>query len=59
VTAPGGAVETQTRNVLIDPSAEFTSTQDIGNVLVSTSSTGVPVYLRDLVDISRAYQTPS
>jgi multidrug efflux pump subunit AcrB len=59
VTAPGGSVQTQSRNVLIDPTADFKSTKDIGNVLVATSSTGVPVYLRDLADISRAYQTPT
>jgi multidrug efflux pump len=59
VTAPGGIVETQSRNVLIDATAEFKSTKDIGNVLLATSSTGVPVYLRDLVDISRGYQTPT
>jgi multidrug efflux pump subunit AcrB len=59
VTAPGGEVQTQSRNVLIDPTADFKSTQDIGNVLVATSSTGVPVYLRDLVDISRGYQQPT
>jgi multidrug efflux pump subunit AcrB len=59
VTAPGGIVETQSRNVLVDATAEFKSTRDIGNVLLATSSTGVPVYLRDLVDISRGYQTPT
>ena len=59
VTAPGGEIQTQSRNVLIDSTGDFKSTQDIGNVLVATSSTGVPVYLRDLVDISRAYQTPT
>ena len=59
VTAPGGIVETQSRNVLVDATAEFKSTKDIGNVLLGTSSTGVPVYLRDLVDISRGYQTPT
>jgi multidrug efflux pump subunit AcrB len=58
VTAPGGIVETQSRNVLIDATADFKSTKDIGNVLLATSSTGVPVYLRDLVDISRSYQSP-
>jgi len=59
VTAPGGIVETQSRNVLVDATAEFKSTKDIGNVLVGASSTGVPVYLRDLVDTSRGYQTPT
>ncbi len=59
VTAPGGMVETQSRNVLVDATAEFKNTKEIGNVLVGSSPTGVPVYLRDLVDISRAYQTPT
>ncbi len=59
ITAPGGQVQTQSRNVLIDPTGEFKSTKEIGDVLVGTSTTGVPVYLRDLVDISRGYQTPT
>jgi multidrug efflux pump subunit AcrB len=59
ITAPGGQVQTQSRNVLIDPSGEFKSTKEIGNVLVGASTTGVPVYLRDLVDVSRGYQTPT
>ncbi len=59
VTAPGGIVQTQSRNVLVDATADFKSTKDIGNVLIGSSPTGVPVYLRDLVDISRGYQTPT
>ena len=59
VTAPGGIVETQSRNVRIDATAEFKSTQEIGDVLVGQSSTGVPVHLRDLVQISRGYQSPT
>ena len=58
VTAPGGIVQTQSRNVLIDPTAEFKSAKEIGNVLVGASPTGVPVYLRDIVDTSRGYQSP-
>ena len=34
VTAPGGIVQTQSRNVLVDATAEFKSTKDIGNVLL-------------------------
>ena len=59
VTAPGGIVETQSRNVRIDATAEFRSTQEIGDVLVGASSTGVPVHLRDLVQIWRGYQSPT
>ena len=51
-------VQTQSRNVLIDSTGEFKSTKEIGNVLVGASPTGVPVYLRDLVDMSREYQSP-
>ena len=58
MTAPGGAVETETKNVRIDATAEFQSAQEIGDVLVGESSTGVPVHLRDLVEVSRGYQTP-
>ena len=58
VTAPGGIVQTQSRNVLVDATAEFKSNKEIGNVLVGASPTGVPVYLRDLVDVSRGYESP-
>ena len=59
VTAPGGILETQARNVRIDATSEFRNVQEIGNVLVGASSTGVPVYLRDLLNVSRAYQSPA
>ena len=59
VTAPGGILETQTKNVRIDATAEFKNTQEIGDVLVGASSTGVPVHLRDLVYIWRGYQAPA
>ena len=58
VIAPGGIVQTQSRNVLIDSTAEFKNAKEIGNVLVGASPSGVPVYLRDLVDIKRDYQSP-
>jgi len=59
VTAPGGIVETETKNIRIDATGDFTTTQEIGDMLVGASPDGVPVHLRDLVEISRAYQTPT
>jgi multidrug efflux pump subunit AcrB len=59
ITLPGGALEAGSKNILIDPSGEFTNTADIGNVLVGTSSAGSAVYLRDLVDIRSGYQNPA
>jgi multidrug efflux pump subunit AcrB len=58
ITAPGGVLEVAGKNVSIDPSGEFASEQQIGDVVVATSAAGAPVYLRDLVDISRDYQSP-
>ena len=58
-TAPGGLISIAGRGLLIDPSGEFASEKDIGNVIVGQSGTGRPVYLRDSVDILRGYQTPA
>lgn len=58
ITLPGGVIEAGQKNLIIDPSGEFEGAQAIGNVIVGASAGGSPVYLRDLVDISRGYQSP-
>jgi multidrug efflux pump len=58
IVLPGGTLEVGSKNILINPSGEFTSAASIGNVIVGTSNNGSPVYLRDLVDINRGYQSP-
>jgi len=55
---PGGNLEVGGRNMLIDPSGEFHSEKDIGNILLGATPRGAPVYLRDGVDISRGYEAP-
>ena len=59
-TLPGGALEVGPQNILINPSGKFDSEQQIGQVIIGTSASAAhsPVYLRDLVDISRGYQSP-
>ena len=60
IIAPAGAFETGDRRVILNPSGEFNTVRSIGDVAVSTTSTtGAPVYLRDLVEISRGYQSPA
>jgi multidrug efflux pump subunit AcrB len=59
IIAPGGAFEAGQRQVILNPSGQFESINAIGNVAVSTSANGAPVYLRDLVEISRGYQSPA
>jgi multidrug efflux pump subunit AcrB len=59
IIAPGGAFETGQQQIILNPSGQFENIDAIGNVAVSVSSNGAPVYLRDLVEISRGYQSPA
>jgi multidrug efflux pump subunit AcrB len=59
ITLPGGSLEAGFKNIIVDPSGEFKNANDIGNVIVGSSSFGAPVYLRDLVDIRGGYQSPA
>jgi multidrug efflux pump subunit AcrB len=59
IIAPGGAFETGQQQIILNPSGQFENIDAIGNVVVSASSTGAPIYLRDLVEISRGYQSPA
>ena len=60
ITLPGGQIQAGPKNIQIDPSGKFISPQQIGDVIIGSSSSAAqsPVYLRDLVDISRGYQSP-
>ena len=58
ITYPGGVLEGDGKALLIDPSGEFKSEKEIGDVIMTTSPAGAPVYLRDGVDIYKAYESP-
>ncbi|HKX32493.1 MAG TPA: efflux RND transporter permease subunit, partial [Blastocatellia bacterium] len=58
VTLPGGQMEVEGKNLSIDPSGEFKSEKEIAETVVMSSTMGAPVYLRDLVDIVRGYDSP-
>ena len=55
---PGGVVQVDRANVLVEPSGEFTSEREIGAVAVARAPGGAPVYMRDLFDVYRGYQSP-
>jgi multidrug efflux pump subunit AcrB len=59
IVSPGGTLETNGRNLIVLPSGEFKSEKDIGDVIVGKAATGTPLYLRDLVTITRGYQDPA
>jgi len=55
---PGGIVEIEGKNLAIDPSGEFRDEQEIGDVIIGASKSGTPLYLRDVVEVSRGYESP-
>jgi multidrug efflux pump subunit AcrB len=57
ITLPGGTLEVGDKSLTVDPSGEFKSENEIGSVLVPTVN-GRSVYLRDLVDVGRGYDSP-
>ena len=61
ITLPGGQLEVGPQSMQINPSGRFENAQQIGSVIIGTASNGAqsPVYLRDLVTISRGYQSPA
>ena len=54
----GGRMEVGDRTVALNPSGEFRNEREIGSVIVGSSAGGAPLYLRDLVDIDRGYESP-
>lgn len=58
ICMPAGVLEIGPRALPIRTSGAFRSEKDIGSVIIATSDAGSPVYLRDLVDISRDYESP-
>jgi multidrug efflux pump subunit AcrB len=59
IIAPGGVFETGQRQITLNPSGQFESAKAIGDIVVTTTTAGAPVYLRDIVDISRGYKSPA
>ncbi len=57
INLPAGRVETPEQSVVVHPSGEFKSEQEVGEVVMDVRG-GYPTYLRDLVDIVRGYEDP-
>lgn len=58
--APAGPqLEAVGKNFSIDPSGEFQSEQEIADVAIARTEQGAPVYLRDVVDVQRGYDSPA
>ena len=57
INLPGGRVELPDQHLAVQPSGEFQSEQEIGQVVIDVQN-GYPVYLRDLADMVRGYEDP-
>jgi multidrug efflux pump subunit AcrB len=58
IDLPGGIFESGGRNLPLSPTGELLSEKELGDVMIAGSSRGSPVYLRDLFEISRDYESP-
>jgi multidrug efflux pump subunit AcrB len=58
ITAPGGVIEAPGKKLSVDPSGELRDEREIGDILMTTSTQGSAVYLRDIFDIERGYESP-
>ncbi len=58
VILPGGVLEFEGKNLIVDPSGEFKSERELGETIISSTNSGAGTYLRDLVEMGRGYETP-
>ncbi len=57
IVLPGGTVNAAGQNIVIEPSGDFQSVEEIRNLAIETNN-GQLVYLQDLATIRRAYVEP-
>lgn len=55
---PGGKIEVLGRHIVIEPSGNFTSEDEIRNLQIFVPGNQQGIYLRDIVDIRREYVEP-
>ncbi|MEM9388496.1 MAG: efflux RND transporter permease subunit [Pseudomonadota bacterium] len=58
VVLPGGSVNAAGQSVVIEPSGDFSSVEDIRNLAIEADS-GEVIYLRDLATVRRGYVEPA
>ncbi len=55
---PGGTLRTEGRNFPVQLSGEYKTENDMLGTIVGMSRQGAPVYLRDVFDVRRMYESP-
>jgi multidrug efflux pump subunit AcrB len=55
----GQTLNARGRTISVSTTGEFKSIDDLRNVMIGAAPNGTPLYLRDLVDIERGYESPA
>ncbi|MCU4676803.1 efflux RND transporter permease subunit [Catenovulum sp. 2E275] len=58
IISPGGSIDTGLKSYVLEPSGNFNSIEEIGNLLISLPNLNQPILLRDLAQIKRGYIDP-
>jgi multidrug efflux pump subunit AcrB len=58
VTASGGEVNAGGRNIAVIPAGEFRSIDEFASLAIGTSPGGRSIYMRDVADVTREYESP-
>lgn len=59
INIPGGQVELPDQNVVVRPTGEYATAAEIGDTVLAISPEGYPLYLRDVVEVTRGYEDPA
>lgn len=59
VVLPGGSINADGRIIVIEPSGNFQSVEEIRNIQVKAPESEQVVYLQDIADVRRSYVDPS
>lgn len=59
VTLPAGVVGTGEQTVIVESTGTFDATEDILDTVVATTRDGRPIYVRDVAELVRTYETPA
>src|SRR5215813_10127110 len=59
ITLPGGQLTVGGKTITIDPSGEFKSEKELADVTIAMSPSHTPVYLRDVAQVLRSYESPA
>jgi multidrug efflux pump len=58
INMPGGTVELPDQRIVVRPTGEYTGASEIGGTVLAVSHEGYPLYLNDLVEVTRGYVDP-